>query len=66
MKRSEFVTEVLNDFSNTVFTTKEQVESALELFIKLGMLPPTKEGTTTFKTLDNGDIFVELWGWEDE
>jgi hypothetical protein len=43
MKRSKFITKVLKDFSNTVFTTKEQVEVALELFEKLGMLPPPKE-----------------------
>lgn len=40
MKRSEFIKKVLKSKDNTVFTTKEQVQNSLELFEKLGMLPP--------------------------
>lgn len=42
MKRSEFIKKVLKSKANTVFTTKEQVENSLEIFEKLGMLPPPK------------------------
>jgi len=74
MKRSEFVTEVLNDFSNTVFTTKEQVEVALELFEKLGMLPPETKATPsdlsntgfTQEFLDEHNFSVSKWESEDE
>jgi hypothetical protein len=40
MKKSEFIAKVLKSRSNTVFTTKEQVENAIEVFEKFGMEPP--------------------------
>jgi hypothetical protein len=60
MKRSKFITKVLKDFSNTVFTTKEQVEVALELFEKLGMLPPeTKALPQDFDNLGFTQEFLD-------
>lgn len=41
MKRSDFINKVLKSRNNTVFVTPEQVENAIEVFEKLGMLPPT-------------------------
>jgi hypothetical protein len=74
MKRSKFITKVLEDFSNTVFTTKEQVEVALELFEKLGMLPPETKSTPsdfsntgfTQEFLDEHNFTVSKWESEDE
>lgn len=39
MKKSEFIKLALNDFSNTLFVSEEQVNAAIELFEKLGMGP---------------------------
>ena len=67
MKRSKFIKKVLKSKNNTVFTTKEQVENALNLFEKLGMMPPPQE-TFTVSTL-SGESLGELDGtyeWESE
>ena len=40
MKKSEFIRKVLKSRKNTVFVNKEQVENALEVFEKIGMVPP--------------------------
>lgn len=72
MKRSKFITKVLKDFSNTVFTTKEQVEVALELFEKLGMLPPETKALLqdfdnlgfTQEFLDEHNFKVNRWDKE--
>ena len=40
MKRSEIIKKALNHELNTVCVNEAQVESMLELFEKLGMLPP--------------------------
>lgn len=69
MKRSKFIEEVLNSTSNTVFTTKEQIEVTLEIFEKLGMLPPETKATPsdftnlgfTQEFLDNHDFKVNKW-----
>lgn len=72
MKRSKFITKVLKNFSNTVFTTKEQVEVALELFEKLGMLPPETKALPrdldnlgfTQEFLDEHNFKVNRWDKE--
>ena len=56
MKKSEFIKKVLKSQSNTVLTTEEQVENAIEVFERYGMLPP-ENGT------DNTGYFHE-WGEE--
>lgn len=69
MKKSQFIEEVLNSTSNTVFTTKEQIKVALEIFEKLGMLPPETKATPsdftnlgfTQEFLDNHDFKVNKW-----
>lgn len=69
MKRSEFINQVLNDISNTVFTTKDQVEVALNIFEKLGMLPPETQATPedftntgfTQEFIDSHDFKVNKW-----
>jgi hypothetical protein len=69
MKRSEFINAVLNSWDNTVFTTKEQIEAALDMFEKLGMIPPeTKALPSDFTNidftqefLDEHDFFVNRW-----
>lgn len=74
MKRSKFIVEVLNSFSNTVFTTKEQVEVALQLFEKLGMLPPETRAVPsdfsntnfTQEFLDEHEFRVNRWDAENE
>lgn len=40
MKRSEIIKKALNHELNTVCVNEEQVERMLEVFEKLGMLPP--------------------------
>jgi hypothetical protein len=40
MKRSEIIKKALNHDLNTVCVNEEQVERILEVFEKLGMLPP--------------------------
>ena len=72
MKRSQFIKEVLNSWKNTVFTTEEQVESALELFEKLGMLPPETKATPedfahmnyNQEFLDEHIFYVNRWDKE--
>lgn len=72
MKKSQFIEEVLNSTSNTVFTTKEQIEVTLEIFEKLGMLPPETKATPsdftnlgfTQEFLDNHDFKVNKWDKE--
>ena len=53
MKRSEFINQVLNDISNTVFTTRDQFEASLNIFEKLGMLPPETQATPSFSKIFN-------------
>ena len=72
MKRSKFIKKVLNSWDNTVFTTEEQVESALNLFEKLGMLPPETKATTedftnidfTQEFLDEHEFYINRWDKE--
>ena len=66
MKKSEFVKLVLNDYSNTVFTTKDQVEVAIELFEKLGMFPPIVKSSVKLEKDKQGNLRVALWEWEKE
>jgi hypothetical protein len=44
MKRSTMIKKALNHNLNTVCVNEEQVERVLEVFEKLGMLPPQKKG----------------------
>ena len=44
MKRSTMVKKALNHTLNTVCVNEEQVKVMLEVFEKLGMLPPQKKG----------------------
>ena len=44
MKRSTMIKKALNHDLNTVCVNAEQVERMLEVFEKLGMLPPQKKG----------------------
>ncbi len=43
MQRSEFIKQALNSAENTVCVNVEQVEVMLNIFEKLGMLPPQNE-----------------------
>lgn len=42
MKKSKFIKQVLKSKDNTVFVNEEQVANAIEVFEKLGMLPPER------------------------
>ena len=72
MKRSKFIKKVLNSWDNTVFTTEEQVESALNLFEKLGMLPPETKATPedfididfTQEFLNEHEFYINRWDKE--
>ncbi len=44
MKRSTMIKRALNHDLNTVCVNEAQVERMLEVFEKLGMLPPQKKG----------------------
>ena len=62
MKRSNFIKKVLKNKNNTVFTTKGQVENAIEVFEKLGMFPPYVQDPYR----DEGHIMFCEWEPENE
>lgn len=74
MRRSDFINKVLDSNSNTVFTTKEQVDVVLSIFEKLGMLPPETQAIPddfsyidfTQEFLDEHEFKVNRWDKEDE
>ncbi len=66
MKKSEFIKKVLKSKSNTVFVNEDQVENAIEVFLKIGMVPPVNKGKVELQELDNGDYYIPIWGWEEE
>lgn len=66
MKKSEFVKLVLNDYSNTVFTSKDQVEVAIEVFQKIGMFPPLVKSPVKVVEDEDGNLSITLWEWEEE
>jgi hypothetical protein len=69
MKRSKFIKKALNHTSNTVCVNEEQVEVMLNIFEKLGVLPPETKATPedfthidfTQEFLDNHDFTVNRW-----
>lgn len=69
MKRSKFIKKALNSTSNTVCVTEEQVEVMLNIFEKLGMLPPERKATLedftntgfTKDFLDEHEFTVNKW-----
>ncbi len=74
MKRSTMIKKALNHTSNTVCVNEEQVERMLEVFEKLGMLPPETKATPsdlsnivfTQEFLDEHNFSVNKWEPEDE
>ncbi len=60
MKQSTFITKVLKSKKNTVFVNREQVLNAIEVFQKLGMLPPSVK-IDGLKTID---IVCNLWEYD--
>ncbi len=61
MKKSKFIKQVLKSKDNTVFVNEEQVANAIEVFEKLGMLPPYDP-----QYLDHGSIDDCQWFPETE
>jgi thiamine phosphate synthase YjbQ (UPF0047 family) len=60
MKRSKFIKKALNHTSNTVCVNEEQVEVMLDIFEKLGVLPPeTKATPEDFSNLDLRQDFLD-------
>lgn len=66
MKRSEFIQSVLNSYSNTVFTTRAQVEVALDMFEKLGMVPPLNEWDFNMDGDHADPDNIRYYTWEEE
>lgn len=68
MKRSEFVKKVLNSYDNGMFVNGEQVRNAIELFEKMGMLPPLNSWSlhTDGDHADPDNILYYTWEEEDE
>ncbi len=74
MKRSTMIKKALNHTSNTVCVNEAQVERMLEVFEKLGMLPPETKATPsdfsntgfTQEFLDEHNFTVSKWESEDE
>jgi hypothetical protein len=72
MKKSEFIQKALNHTSNTVCVNAEQVKVMLDVFEKLGVLPPETKATPedfthidfTQEFLDNHDFTVNRWDKE--
>jgi len=67
MKKSEFIKKVLKSQSNTVFTTEEQVENAIKIFERCGMLPPNleREKGTSYVDKTTG-MTVGFFKWKEE
>ena len=63
MKRSTMIKKALNHTLNTVCVNEEQVERMLELFEKLGMLPPFVDQYESDTSLD---LIGNRWEPEDE
>jgi hypothetical protein len=66
MKKSKFIKQVLKSKDNTVFVNADQVANAIDLFEKLGMLPP--EIAVEIPDSDTGcieegsqDIYINKW-----
>lgn len=72
MKKSKFIKKVLNHKNNTVCVTEEQVEVMLDIFEKLGMLPPETKATPedfintgfTQEFLNEHEFTVNKWDKE--
>jgi len=63
MKRSTMIKKALNHTLNTVCVNEEQVERMLELFEKLGMLPPFVDQYESDTSLN---LIGNRWETEDE
>ena len=60
MKRSTMIKKALNHTLNTVCVNEEQVEVMLDIFEKLGVLPPeTKATPEDFSNLDLRQDFLD-------
>jgi len=68
MKRSTMIKKALNHTSNTVCVNEEQVERMLEVFEKLGMLPPLNDWSlhTDGDKADADNVLYYTWEEEDE
>jgi hypothetical protein len=62
MKRSTMIKKALNHTLNTVCVNEEQVERMLEVFEKLGVLPPETKATP--KDFTHIDFTVNRWDEE--
>jgi len=69
MKRSTMIKKALKHKLNTICVNEAQVDRMLEIFEKLGMLPPETKATPedfthidfTQEFLDNHDFTVNRW-----
>jgi hypothetical protein len=69
MKRSTIIKKALKHKLNTICVNEAQVDRMLEIFEKLGMLPPETKATPedfthidfTQEFLDNHDFTVNRW-----
>jgi hypothetical protein len=67
MKRSEIIKKALNHELNTVCVNEEQVERMLEIFEKLGMLPPQTSKPIHHYNQDALQCLTEAYHkWESE
>jgi hypothetical protein len=67
MKRSTMIKKALNHDLNTVCVNEEQVERMLEVFEKLGMLPPKVEVyNPDYPEFGLSKKYVSIWETEDE
>lgn len=73
MKRSEMITYLARELrrkDQCVTTNIEQCRYLVEKVLKScetrGMLPPALEGPVKVEELENGDLSIKLWGWEEE
>lgn len=67
MKRSKMIKKALNHTLNTVCVNEEQVERMLEVFEKLGMLPPQTSKPIHHYNQDALQCLTEAYHkWESE
>lgn len=60
MKKSKFIKQVLKSKDNTVFVNEEQVDNAIEVFEKLGMVPPDNGSGWRVSCEDNGEMLYAI------
>lgn len=66
MKRSDFIREALHSYENTVCLNAEQVEVMLNIFEKMGMVPPLNDWAFNMDGDHADPDSIRYYTWEEE